>query len=159
MSTATKKKEDAQVAAAATADGAPKKKGKKKLLVLVLIVMLVAGGAAWFFLFRGGGEAAAEPEPELVPGEVVALEAISINLADGHYLRIGVALQAVEGAAHVPEGSEALDLTIQTFSGRTVTELADNTVREELKAELAHKVEEAYHHEVMGVFFTEFVTQ
>ncbi len=159
MSTATKKKEDAKVAAAAAADGAPKKKGKKKVLLLVLIVLLVAGGAAWFFLFRGGGEAEAAVEPEPVLGEVLPLEAISINLADGHYLRIGVALQVIEGPAHPPDGSEALDLTIQTFSGRTVTELADNAVREELKVELTHKVEEAYHHDVVEVYFTEFVTQ
>lgn len=142
----------------AAAEDAPAKKSKKKLLIVVVLVVAIAAGAAWFFLLRpSGGEAEAEPEP--VPGEVVALEPISINLADGHYLRAGIALQAVEGATHPPEGSQALNLMIDTFTGKTVAELADTATRQALQEELTAHVEEAYHHDVMDVYFTEFVTQ
>jgi flagellar FliL protein len=137
---------------------APAPGGRKKLLLVVVVVIaLVAAGAWWFLLRPSGGEAAAEPEP--VPGDVVALEAISINLADGHYLRVGIALQATADAAHAPEGSQALNLLIDTFTGRSVEELAVTETRAALQEELVHQVEEAYHHEVMDVYFTEFVTQ
>lgn len=158
MSTATKKKEDAAAAAAAASDGGDASGGKKKkLLLVVLVLVVVAGAAVWFLFLRGAG--AAEAEPERVPGDVVAMEPISINLADGHYLRIGIALQAVEGGHGAPEGSKALDLTIAAFSGRSTAELADPAVREEIKKHLVEKLDEAYHHEVMDVYFTEFVTQ
>ncbi|SDQ19877.1 flagellar basal body-associated protein FliL [Quadrisphaera sp. DSM 44207] len=140
-------------------DDAGAKKGGKKKLLLVVAAVLVAAGAAWFFLKPAPAEAEAEPEP--VPGEVLALEPVSINLADGHYLKLGLALQLVEGAgAHAPiDGSKALDSAITLFSGRSVEELADPVHREELKTELGHTLEEAYHHEVIDVYLTEYVTQ
>jgi flagellar FliL protein len=158
MSTATAVRGGpATAAGAAGADEAAPAKSKKKLFLLVGVVLVLAGAAAWFFLLRpSGGEA---KEPERVPGEVVALEPISINLADGHYLRVGIALQGVEGAAHAPEGSQALNLVIDTFTGRSITELSDTATRQALQDELTHHVEEAYHHDVMDVYFTEFVTQ
>lgn len=127
--------------------------GKKKILVIVLVVAVVAG-AAWFFLLRPSGEA----EPEAVPGEVVALEPVQINLAESHYLRIGVALQLIEGA-HEIDGSKALDAVIEIFSGRSTDELTKPAGRHKLKKELMHTLEESYHGEVMDVYFTEFVTQ
>jgi flagellar basal body-associated protein FliL len=45
------------------------------------------------------------------------------------------------------------------LSGRTVEELADGAVREAIKAELLTEVTESYEHEVMDVWFYEFVTQ
>ena len=138
---------------------APAKKGKKKLLIIVAVV-LVAAAAAWFFLLKPA-PAEADAEPELVAGEVLPLEPISINLADGHYLKLGLALQLVEGAgAHAPiDGSPALDAAIALFSGREMAEIGDAAHREELKTELAHTLEEAYHHEVMDVYYTSYVMQ
>lgn len=156
MSTATATRPGA-TAAADGGEAAPAKKSKKKLLIVVVLVLALVGGAAYWFLLKPSGGEAAEPKPE--PGEVVALEAISINLADGHYLRVGIALQATADAAHAPEGSQALNLLIDTFTGRSLAELTDTTTRQALQEELTHEVEEAYHHEVMDVYFTEFVTQ
>lgn len=158
MSSATATRAAPAGAGSSAAEDAPPTKSKKKLLIVVVLVVAIAAGAAWFFLLRpSGGEKEAEPEP--VPGEVVALEPISINLADGHYLRAGIALQGVEGATHAAEGSQALNLMIDTFTGKTVAELADTATRQALQEELTAHVEEAYHHEVMDVYFTEFVTQ
>ena len=126
--------------------------GGKKKLVIVLALLLVLGGAGyWFFL-----KPSAPKEPE--PGEVVTLEPIQVNLADGHYLRIGVALQFTADAAH-PEGSKALDAVIDLFSGEEQAELVKAAHRKELKHELEETLHHDYHGEVLEVYFTEFVTQ
>lgn len=135
---------------------------KKKLLIVVVGVLVVAGAAAWFLLGRGGGreaEHAAEPAPE--PGEVVQVEPISVNLADGHYLRLGLGLQlTADAGGHGPvDPSRALDLAIALYSGRPMAEVSDPATREALKAELKHQLDEAYHGEVMDVYLTNFVTQ
>ncbi len=144
--------------AATTPDEAAPPKSKKKLIIIVAV--LAIGAAAYFFVLKPKPAEGDEPPPP-IPGEVLGTEPIQVNLAEGHYLRIGIALQMIEGAgAHGgPDPSKALDLTIEEFSGRTVAELSDHKVRAKLKKELLHHIEEAYHHEVMDVYFTEFVTQ
>lgn len=139
------------------ADGAAKKGGKKKLVMIAVPVLLLVGAALWFFLLRGGGEDKAEPAP--LPGAVIRMDPISVNLAGGHYLKIGIALQATIDAHEAPDGSHAQDMVVTKLSGRTVEELADGAARDALKAELVTEVTEAYHHEVMDMWFYEFVTQ
>jgi flagellar FliL protein len=124
----------------------------KKILLLGLVGLVAVVAAAWWFMIRPAG--AEEP----TPGEVMQLESIQVNLEGGHYLKIGVALQAVEGAEHV-EGSKALDATIELFSGRSMAELGDPKKRTQLKEKLAEELEHRYHGEVMEVYFTDFVTQ
>jgi flagellar protein FliL len=128
--------------------------GKKKLLIGVLVLALGAG-AGWWFLLRPA--AAGEQAPE--PGEVLVIEAIQINLADGHYLRLGLALQKTTDASEHVEGSKALDAAIELFTGQQMERLAEGKHRNKLKNELEHELEELYHGEVMGVYFTDFVTQ
>ena len=143
-------------------DGA-KKGGKKKLLVIVALVLVVAA-AAWFFLLKPA-PAEADAEPELVAGEVLPLEAISINLADGHYLKLGLALQYTAeydagGSGHggpVYDGSQALDLAIAQFSGAALSDVQTN--REAMKAALQESIVHAYHDAVMSIYITEYVTQ
>lgn len=144
------KEGEAGQAAPAAQEGASPGRGKKILLLLVAVALMAAG--AWFFLLRGGGH----EEPK--PGEMLALESTQINLTDGHYLKIGIALQLVEGA-HEVDGSKALDATIELFSGRDVAELSRTEARQTLKRKLTAELEERYHGDVMEVYFTEFVTQ
>ena len=147
------------------ADGG-KKGGKKKLIIIVLAVVLVLGGGVgyWFLLGPGaGGDAEAgahEEEPAPEPGAVLTVEPVSINLAAGRYLRLGISLQFVAGDAHgEPDPSKALDLAIALFSGRTIEEVSSAEGRTALKAELLHQLEEAYHGDVMDVYLTDYVTQ
>lgn len=126
---------------------------RRKAVVLVAVVALAAG-AVWWFMLR---PASAEPAPE--PGDVVALEAIQVNLADDRYLRIGIALQATTEVEEELEGSKALDATIELFTGQRQEDLARKPYRDKLKKELELALDEAYHGEVMGVYFTDFVTQ
>ena len=135
-----------------TSEAEAPQKSRKTLLVVAVVVLALAA-SAWWFMIRPAG---ADEGPN--PGEVLQLEPIQVNLEGGHYLKIGVALQAVEGAEHV-EGSKALDATIELFSGRTMADLADKQKRTHLKELLVEELDHRYHGEVMEVYFTDFVTQ
>ena len=143
-----------------TAEGTAKG-GKKKLLIVIPLVLALAGAGVWFFLLRGGDDAPKEP----VPGAVVHVEnPITINLAGGHFLKLGLALQQDAAAGGGGEGGEldtaqAIDLAISTFSGRSIEELSKKEGREHAREELLKKIEKAYHHEVYKIYFTEFVMQ
>ena len=143
---------------------APAKGGKKKLLMIGLVVLLAAAGAAYFFLFSGSGEAeAAAPEH----GGYVALEPVAVNLAGGGYLKIGITLEYTLAAAEaaggghgggaVVDGSKATDLIISTFSQAQPADVTG--ARDALKAALEEKIIEAYHGDVMAIYYTEYVTQ
>ena len=106
--------------------------------------------------FKSSGK---EEEVQHEPGVVLALEPITINLEDGHFLKVSIALQASADAAHEPEGSKALDILISQFSNKSVAELSSNDAREAQKKELVEKVKKAYEEEVYDVYFTEFVMQ
>lgn len=125
--------------------------GRSKLIGIVLVVLAI-GAAAWWFVLRPTPEAAPKP------GEVVQLEPIQVNLAAGHYLRLGLALQLTE-SAHEVEGSKALDAAIALFSGLSVGEVNKPSARDHLREELEAELEHRYHGDVMDVYFTEFVTQ
>jgi flagellar FliL protein len=148
----------------ATEEVAPAKGGKKKLLLILVVLLLAGAGAAYFFLFSGSGEAeAAEP----VHGGYVALEPIAVNLAGGGYLKIGISLEITtdaagggHGGASV-DGSKAYDQIISTFSQANPADVTG--AREALKESLEQKIIEAYTEEgvqmVMGIYYTEYVTQ
>jgi flagellar FliL protein len=133
------------------------KGGKKKLLVLV-VLLLAAAGAAYFFLFAGAAEA-----EEPVPGEIVRLEPVAVNLSGGGYLKIGVALETAEGAGGDGhgggglDGAKATDLIISTFSQANPADVTG--AREALKEALQAKIVEAYHGDVLGIYYTDYVTQ
>lgn len=133
-------------------EASPRRRPKKGFLVIVVVVVATLFGAGWFLLRPASSPAAPEP------GEVMALEPIQVNLSGGHYLRIGIALQLTADAEE-SEGSKALDATIELFSGRSMDQLALPEQREELKHELLEQLVEDYEGDVMGVYFTDFVTQ
>jgi flagellar protein FliL len=146
MSTKEKTKADAE-------ESAPKG-GKKKLIMIVAVVLVAAGAGAYFFLFSGSAKAAAP-----TPGTVVTLDPVAVNLAGGGYLKVGVALQLVSGAAdEKPDGSKAIDLIISTFSQAQPADVTG--ARDALKTSLQQKIIKAYGpNEVMGIYYTNYVTQ
>lgn len=129
-------------------------KTRKKLLLIVAVVAVVVAGAGYWFLLR---PAPVKSEP--VPGEVVTLEPIQLNLAGGRYLKLGLALQLTAEVAEKADGSKALDAAIELFSGVPVARLASTEQRAELQLELQKELAEIYEGDVMDVYFTEFVTQ
>jgi flagellar FliL protein len=140
-------------AANGAAEEQPKHGGKKKLIIVVVLVLALAGGGYWFFLKPKG------PTPPPEPGAVTVLEPVQVNLEGGHYLRLGIALQQTSTVAEAVDGSKALDAAIELFTGLDMNDLTDPKVRHKLKDELTETLVEDYEHEVMGVYFTEFVTQ
>lgn len=130
------------------------KGSKKKLLIGIVVLLLAVGGAGYWFFLKPSGSSAPKP------GAVAPLDSIQINLAGGHYLRLGIALQLTTSAGKDPiDGSKALDAAIDVFSGLPVTEVDKRSQREKLRHELDKDLEKAYEGDVMDVYFTEFVTQ
>ena len=146
-------------------DEAGAKGGKKKLILILLVVILAGAGAAYFFLFSGTSAEAAEP---VSSGTYLVLDPVAVNLAGGGYLKIGLSLELTEegaaGGGHeggALDGSKAKDLVIGTFSQADPADVTG--ARDALKEALQQKIVEAYtedgHELVMGIYYTEYVTQ
>ncbi|WP_433050973.1 flagellar basal body-associated FliL family protein [Dactylosporangium sp. CS-033363] len=144
-----------------TTEETPAKGGKKKLIMIIAIAVVLLGGGAGGYLMFKPKTAAAEPAP--TPGVVSVLDAITINLADGHYLKLKMTLQATTDAAEAPDGSKALDIAIEQFSNVSEDTLLTTEGREAAKKKLVEAVVKAYTEdkkkEVMDVYFTTFVIQ
>jgi flagellar FliL protein len=130
-----------------------KPSGRRKLLVLVGAAVLLAGGLTGAKLMLGNGEKAPEP------GAVLALDAMTVNLSDGHYLKFKMALRATADAGEEMDGAEAQDLAITQYTGRTIGELSSAAGRKQAKVQLLESVRKAYEEKIMDIYFTEFVTQ
>ncbi len=155
----------AKTAAAPAETAATAKGGRKKLVMIVVPVLLAVVGAWYFVLGPGSGGSAAEEPKKPEHGEVVALDPITMNLADGRLLKVGLALQLpleppAGGGGHGEfSGSVALDEAIAFLGEHTYDQLAAPAARQAAKKELSHRVNERYHHGVLEVYFTEFVMQ
>jgi flagellar protein FliL len=172
----------------------PKKGGKLKLIIFSLVLVAAVGGGG-FMLGGKGAATAAEPEAEhseeaehaeekaaehAVEGEVVLIEPVTLSLADGHYLKVGLALQlappdeeeaaAAEGGGHggsaedepamsAEETARAVDHAISLFGAHAMDDLQSPKERKAVKAELVEGLKEAYHGEVVDVYFTAFAMQ
>ena len=132
-----------------------KKGGKKKLIVIVLVVLLAAGAGYKFTLGKSKASGPAKPKP----GAVLKLDSVSLNLAGGHYLKLGIALQTTTKAKSDIDGSQATDIAISEFSGMSMDTLGVPAKREAAKKEYLDQLEKAYPDEIMDVYFTEFVMQ
>lgn len=119
------------------------KGGKMKLILMVVPVLLLVAGAGWFFLLKPSSAGAVKALPEPKPGAVVKLDAITVNLAGLHFLKLAIAIQPTATAKEV-DGSEALDLAITEFSGKTVDELSTDEGRSKVKEELIARIKLAY---------------
>jgi flagellar protein FliL len=142
---------------------APKKSKKMLMIIVIALVVMLGGGGAGAFFMLGGDKAEAKPEPK--KGIVTAIENdLTINLADGHYLKLGFALQETEDAGtEAVDTSEAINLAIDQYTGKSVAELSTEKGRETAKAELLEKIKKAYEEDgtdmIMDIYYTAFVTQ
>jgi flagellar protein FliL len=142
---------------------APKKSKKMLMIIVIALVVLGGGGAGAFFVLKGDPAEAAEEKP--VKGAVVAMDsALTINLADGHYLKLAFTLQATEEAGEAEiDNAEAIDIAIDKYTGMEIAELATEKGRTAAKAELLEEIEKVYNvdgtHIIMDIYFTQFVTQ
>jgi flagellar FliL protein len=87
-----------------------------------------------------------------------------VNLADGHYLKLGLGLQLPEGTLMEEIESEgigapALDKAIELFSTRTMQDLVPAKNRSELRGQLGYELCTAHESIISKVYFTDFVMQ
>jgi flagellar FliL protein len=149
---------DGKAAEDAAAAGAEKKSIKtllkSKKFVMILVAVLVVGGVGYkMFAPKHVGPPTG--------GDVVAMDPTTLNLQGGHYLKVAIAIQLVQGKASVTgfKTSHAAELTIDEFSDRTVESLSTYAARKRLVTDLTDKIKAAYPGEVFEVFLTQFVTQ
>ncbi|HEY0118538.1 MAG TPA: flagellar basal body-associated FliL family protein [Cellulomonas sp.] len=144
--------------------GKKKRRRPRKLVVVIVAVVVVLGVAAAAYLMLGKSSSGGAPEPKPTPtpvaGQVVQVDAVSVNLAGGHYLRLGLALQlSTDATKDKTDTARALDLAIALYSGRSVDEVSQPASREQLKTQLLGELQKAYGPEVMDVYLTDYVTQ
>jgi flagellar FliL protein len=145
------------------------KKSRKKLIIVAALLVLLAGGA---FVGKGmlAGPGAPVPDPKTVAGNVVTLTPMTLNLADGRFLKLTLALQLSEAgspaagsvdAAVVPalDGAKALDAAIEVLGQRTYAQLLAPGGRAAAQTALSAQVKKRYDGDVLGVYFTEFLMQ
>jgi len=77
--------------AAPAAEAAPAKKSRKKLVFILAAVLLLVGGGGFAYLKILKKPAA--PASSVQPGAVLRMPTQTLNLADGHLLQVGYALQ------------------------------------------------------------------
>jgi flagellar FliL protein len=141
-------------------DGEPGGKRTKsmKLKLAVLVVLLLVGGAAAKFTLlapAAGATKAAKP----IPGPVVAMTDMTLNLSGGHFLRVQVALQLVKGANAELDTSEASQAIIDQFSNQSVAQVTGQSARAKAMAQLVTKLQKIYPKQIMGAYYTSFATQ
>lgn len=153
----------------------PQKKKSNKMLIIIIGVVVLAA-AAYFLVLKPKSEPAAAPAAAgteaaaaaamaaaaaLPEGPVVRLDPIFINLAGGHYLKLGMGLQAMgpQSEEEPMDGALALDAAIQIYSNQDMTALTDEETRKALKEELVAMVTKGYNFKVSEVYITEFVMQ
>ncbi len=138
------------------------KGSRKKLFLAAGGGLVLALAAAWFLVLAPPGSSGPVEPTEPEAGEVVSLEPITMNLADGRLLKVGLAVQLekIDGEAETPfSGAMALDEAITVLGERTFADLSAPGGREKAKSELSHRVAERYEHGVLSVLFTQFVMQ
>ena len=147
----------------APSGGAGKRKGHRLVVVLVIVAVVVLAAGAYLVVLRPHGTAGAaqapKPTPTPVAGEVLNVDPVSVNLAGGHYLRLGLALQLSTAEKAKPDPARALDLAIALYSGRSVDEVSAPATRDQLKGQLLAELQQAYGEGVMDVYLTDYVTQ
>jgi flagellar protein FliL len=139
------------------AGDAPRGRSRKKLIIVLVAVLVIVAAGYVFVLKPKGDKPGAAPKP--VPGAVVKLDDITVNLAGGHFLKLGLSLQATADAGEDVSGAKALDAAIDLFSNRTIKDLATREGRDSAKAALVKRVSDLYDGKVYDVYFTDYVMQ
>lgn len=149
--------------------------GTSKLKLIGTAAVFVAIGAVGGPKVLGTGAAAEVPGPAtsttVAPGPVVVLDKVTLNLADGRLLQVGLALELASGhtagdghgAAAEDDPTKgyakALDAAIGILGDQTMASLSEPGGRERAKGALEEELRELYHGEVVGVLFHQFVMQ
>jgi flagellar basal body-associated protein FliL len=145
-------------ASGANQDGKGKGRSLKLKLAVGLLVLLLGGGAAAKFTVlapKSAKASAATAKP--VPGPIVQLSELTLNLTGGQYLRMKMALQTIKGSKPIVDTTMATQLIIDEYSNHSPAELTGDAARQKAKAALLAKLQKAYPKQIMDALYTEFV--
>ncbi len=135
------------------------KKSKVKLIAIVLAVLLAGGAVAKFTVLappaKAGAETAAKKKP--AKGPVIPMDDMTLNLANGAYLRLKISLQTTKGTSEELDTAAAAQDVIDTFSNLNVTQLTGSPNRKKYQAVLLKKLQEDYPKQILDVPYQEFV--
>jgi flagellar FliL protein len=134
-----------------------KGKSKKKLIIIGAVALLAVGGGLKFTVLAGPAKVKVP-----VPGPVIPMDEMTLNLTGGHFLRIKIGLETILGGGHGAEEldtSKAAQIVLSQFSNRSPAELTGEAARTKAKDQLLVKVKEAYPDQILDVYYTEFVMQ
>lgn len=171
MALGKKKKAKADAAETTEADDAPAPARRSKGSIAVPIACLAVGALLGPRVLGTQGAAGASPDPaapveeKVELGEVVVLDPVTVNLADGRVLKVGVALQLNADAKHVKAEKDdptkgyapALDAVLDTLGRHSMTELVEPGGRDRAKVDLVERLEELSGGDVVDVYFHQFV--
>lgn len=156
-------------------DEAEGKSGKLKPAVIG-IVLLLAGVALGSKVMGGSGtpEAAlgATTTTTIPAGPVTTLDAITLNLADGRFLKVGIAIELHKDAEYPDLGgveldeddptkgfARELDAAIRILGGHTFDQLVSPTGRDQAKQVLLDEMRVLSEDAVKDLYFHVFVMQ
>ncbi|HLU42929.1 MAG TPA: flagellar basal body-associated FliL family protein [Microthrixaceae bacterium] len=149
-------------------EAAPEPADKKRRSNLVPALVLAVGMVAAAFLLRpaggAGAGAVAAPSTTEPAGPTIALEPLTLNLADDRFLRIGVAIElgeSVDVASFEQQGSanRLKDLIIFEVADLTAKQLSSPAGLESLKSTLTEGAEELYGDDFHRLYLTDLVIQ
>lgn len=145
-------------------------KSKLKFIIPVILLLAIGGGAAYWFVLAPPAKAVKAPKPK-VNGSLFALSPeFVVNLTDGHYGKVTVALllaaaptaKDLNATATVPTLVE--DPVIRATITNDLTGIPSGTLierrpRQKLLLEILHDLHHATDEQIKAVMFTDVVVQ
>jgi flagellar FliL protein len=130
----------------------------KKVLILLLVVATVAGGGVLFYVIQEGKK---DEQKTAASFKIMELEPVVINLSDGHYIRIAIALGYTGEESELKSKLPAInDILITTVGAMSSKELISPEGKELLKENLLLKINSVLSGvQVRNIFYREFIVQ
>ena len=130
------------------------------LMIIVIAVVVLGGGGAGRSSCSKGDSTRRRRRPE---GRVVAIDnALTVNLADGHYLKLASRCSRPRTPAEEVDTSEAFDLAIDEYTGKdrgAVHREGPDGDQGGPAREDHQGLHRGRHKQVMGIYYTQSVTQ
>jgi flagellar FliL protein len=141
--------------------GGKKKSMKMKLGVLVLVLLLVGVGAKETVLKpkKTAATAAAAAAAKPPPGPMIPLTDQTLNLTDGHFLRVLVVIVTTKGTSASLDVTEGNQAVIDQFSNQSEAALTGLANRNKASKQLLTRLQKLYPKKILDVTFNEFVMQ
>lgn len=153
--------------------GEEEKSGGKLKLIVAAVVLVAAGAGIGAKVLGGGAAPASATGPTTTTtepyGPVTTVDSITVNLADGRFLKLGLAFEVGHDETYPPAGVEVdeftkgfareIDASIMVLSTFTFEQLVAPDGKAVAKQALLDRLGEVSEGAVRDVLFHEFVMQ